>query len=251
MSAVATEYMHELEQMRRSPAMRIAERVDHLLADDGLASFDDLGYEPEAWHLGMIVKGAKADETLRVLASRLDRRGLCVPRQDGTVWAWLGGRRPVAFARVQTITAEIPADVSVAVGESRWGADGWRLTHREAQAALLVLLRRQEKMTRGRDTVLLAAVLRDKSAAESLREEYLRPLEELGSFEEKLCRTLQVYVATKFNAESTRVILDIDRSTVERHVRKAEELFDRQIHSCHAELKVALELRELVDHPDG
>ena len=54
-------------------------------------------------------------------------------------------------------------DVSVAVGEPRSGLDGWRLTHREAQAAQEVMLRKPQRLTRARDVILLAAVLRDEA----------------------------------------------------------------------------------------
>jgi hypothetical protein len=245
MAAVATEYMRELERIRRSPAMRVAERVEALLADDGFASFDGLDYEPDGWHLGMVVKGAKAEETVRAMASRFDRRALSIRRGDATVWAWLGGRRPLVLLESDPFLGSVPDDVSIAVGEPRRGRDGWRLTHQEAQAALQVMLQRPEKFTRGSDKVLLAAVLRDPPLAESLTETYLRPLDNLGDAGGKLFRTLHAYIATGFNAESASASLDVDRSTVQRHLRKIEDQLGRQLHTCHAELKVALELREL------
>lgn len=251
MAAVATEYKQELERIRRSPTIRVAERVQHLLDDDGFAKVDDLDYEIDAWHLGVIVKGGKVEETVRAMASDLDREALSVPRGDETVWSWLGGRRPLVVADVERcFFAGAPDDMCLAIGEPRRGLDGWRLTHHEAQAALQVMLRQHERFTRGSDVLLPVAVLRDRALAESLRETYVRPLDDLGDGT-KLCRTLQAYLTTGFNAESTATALGIDRSTVERHLRKIEDQLGRPLHACHAELKVALELRELADRTDA
>jgi len=248
MAAIATEYKHELERIRRSPTIRVAERVQRLLDDDGFAKVDDLDYEFDAWHLGVIVTRGKVEEIVRAMASDLDREAMSVPRGDETVWSWLGGRRPLAVADIERcFFAGAPDDMCLAIGEPRRGLDGWRLTHHEAQAASQVMLRRHERFTRGSDVLLPAAVLRDRALAESLRETYVRPLDDLGDSGTKLCRTLQAYLTTGFNAESTAAVLGIDRSTVERHLRKSEDQLGRPLNACHAELKVALELRGLAD----
>jgi len=248
MAAVATEYEHELERIRRSPTIRVAERVQRLLDDDGFAKVDDLDYKFDAWHLGVIAQGGKVEETVRAMALDLDREALSVPRGDETVWSWLGGRRPLAVADVERcFFAGAPGDMYLAIGEPRRGLDGWRLTHHEAQAALQVMLRQHKRFTRGIDVLLPAAVLRDRALVESLRETYVRPLDDLGDSGTKLFRTLQAYLVAGFNAESTASALGIDRSTVERHLRKIEDHLGRPLHACHAELKVALELREFAD----
>jgi len=246
MAAIATEYMNELERIRRSPTIRVAERVQRLLDDNGFADVDDLDYEFDAWHLGAIAKGGKVGKTVRAMASDLDREALSVPQGDETVWLWLGGRRPLAVAEVERcFSACAPDEMCLAIGEPRRGLDGWRLTHHEAQAALQVMLRQHKRFTRGRDVLLSAAVLRDRVLVESLQETYMRPLEDLGDSGAKLCRTLQAYLTTGFNAESAASALGIDRSTVERHLRKIEDQLGRPLHACHAELKVVLELRGL------
>lgn len=248
MVGVATEYTRELERLRRSPVVRVTEHVEHLLNDEGFAKVDGLDYEFDAWHLGVIAKGSKADETVRAMAASLDREALSVARGDETVWSWLGGRRPLSTANVERcFFANAADDIYLAIGEPRQGLDGWRLTHHEAHAGLQVMLRQRRRFMRGSDVLLSAAVLRDRALAESLRETFLRPLDDLGDSGTKLRRTLQAYLATRFNAESTSSALGIDRSTVERHLHKIEDHLGRPLHACHAELKVALELRELAD----
>ena len=92
MASVAAEYMDELEQMRRSPTQRLAERVQRLLAGDSPIDIGALEYEFDAWHVGMVAIGRSAEEAVREIAAGLDRQHLTVPRGNGLVWAWLGGR---------------------------------------------------------------------------------------------------------------------------------------------------------------
>jgi hypothetical protein len=246
MASVAAEYMAELELMRRSPAQRVAERVKRLLAGDAPFDAEGLGYEFEAWHLGLVLTGTKAEVAARTLADAVSRDSLVVKRSDDSAWAWLGGRQPLDVSEVQRhLAAGVLGDVTLAVGEPRWGIDGWRLTHHEALAAHQVVLRRPQPLTRASSVLLLAAVLRDEPLARSLRETYLAPLDEHGDSGLVLRETLRAYFAAGFNAATAAAALEIDRHTVQRHLRKVEEALGRLLPSCHAELEVALSLEEL------
>jgi PucR C-terminal helix-turn-helix domain/GGDEF-like domain len=247
MAAVATEYMNELARMRRSPSQRLAERVQRLVVGDSPADVGDLGYAFDAWHLGMIVKGADGEAEARALATGLDCQVLAVPRGNGIVWAWLGARRPLAVPDIERLLA---GDVSVAVGEPHSGIDGWRLTHREAQAAQEVMLRKPRRLTRARDVILLAAVLRDEALAKSLFETYLAPLEGHGDSGAVLRETLRAYFSAGLNAATAAAALAVDRHTVQRRLRKVEEALGRLLPECHAELVVALSLEELEAEAD-
>ena len=125
MASVAAEYMGELELMRRSPAQRVAERVASLLAGDAPFDAERLDYEFEAWHLGLIVSGVGSDVAARSLAAVVGREPLVVKRSDETAWAWLGGRERLEISEVQRhLEAGVLGDVTLAVGEPRWGVDG-------------------------------------------------------------------------------------------------------------------------------
>ncbi|HEY0391662.1 MAG TPA: helix-turn-helix domain-containing protein [Solirubrobacterales bacterium] len=248
MASVAAEYMAELELMRRSPSQRLAERVRRLLADDEPFDPDGLDYEFEAWHLGLIVTGAGADVAARTLATEASREALVVKRGEETTWAWLGGRERLEVGEVEGfLAAGALGDVTLAVGEPRWGVDGWRLTHHEAQAAQQVMLRRPRPLIQASNVILLAAVLRDEPLAKSLRQTYLAPLDEHGDSGIVLRETLRAYFAAGFNAATAAAALEIDRHTVQRRLRKVEEALGRLLPSCHAELEVALSLEELDD----
>lgn len=244
MAAVAAEYMDELETQRRSPTQRRAERVQALLAG---SSTDTRGleYELDSWHLALIVTGPRPDVAARTLAAGLGRQPLVVPRGDEIAWAWLGGGKLVVDDVEQYLSAGVLGDVSLAVGEARHGIDGWRLTHYEAKAAQQVRLRRPRPLTRASEVVLLAAVLRDELLARSLRDTYLAPFEELGDTGAVLRETLRAYFEAGFNAATAAAALQVDRHTVQRRLRKVEESLGRLLHSCHAELAVALLMEEL------
>jgi DNA-binding PucR family transcriptional regulator len=174
------------------------------------------------------------------------REPLVVRRSDDSAWAWLGGRQPLEIAEIQRCLATgVLGEVTLSIGEPRWGVDGWRLTHREAQAAQQVSLRRSQPLTRASSVILLAAVLRDDALAKSLRETYLAPLDEPGDSGLVLRETLRAYFAAGFNAATAAAALEIDRHTVQRRLRKVEEALGRLLPSCHAELEVALSLEEL------
>jgi PucR C-terminal helix-turn-helix domain/GGDEF-like domain len=249
MASVAAEYMSELELVRRSPVQRLAERVRRLLAGDAPLDAAALDYEFEAWHLGLIVTGSRPDVAARTLAAGLSRQPLVVPRDEESAWAWLGGRQRLALTEVERyLAAGVLGDVTLAVGEPRRGLEGWRLTHHEAKAAQQVMLRRPQPLTQASDVVLLAAVLRDDLLAKSLRETYLAPLDE-GDSGQVLRETLRAYFDAGFNAATAAAALQIDRHTVQRRLRKVEEALGRLLHTCHAEIEVALVLEELEEEP--
>lgn len=246
MAAVATEYMEEVARMRRSPAQRLAERVQRLVAGEDPGEIGGLEYAFDAWHLGLIAKGAKADPCVRALAADLGCQVLVVSRGSDIVWGWLGARRPLAVPALERLLSDgVAGDVTLAVGEPHSGLDGWRLTHREAQAAQEVMLRKPRRLTRARDVILIAAVLRDDALAKSLFETYLAPLEGHGDTGAVLRETLRAYFSAGLNAATAAAALAVDRHTVQRRLRRVEEALGRQLPDCHAELVVALSLDEL------
>jgi hypothetical protein len=238
--------MDELERMRRSPAQRLAERVERLLAGDAPADAAGLDYELDAWHLGLVVTGSRPDVAARTLGTGLSRQLLVVQRGQDAAWAGLGGREKLDATDVEHYqSAGVLGDASLAIGEPRRGLEGWRLTHHEARAAQQVMLRRPRPLIRASEVVLLAAVLRDELLGRSLRETYLAPLDANGDSGIGLRETLRAYFDAGFNAATAAAALGVDRHTVQRRLRKVEEAIGRLLHSCHAEIEVALIMEEL------
>jgi PucR C-terminal helix-turn-helix domain/GGDEF-like domain len=243
MAGVSIEYNCEIERAGRSLEQRRAELVRRLLAGE-LVDTAELGYEFDAWHLGVIATGDGAREALRALAGGSDRQLLPVSRGEETVWGWLGGKRRLAVADIERLL-QAGEDVVLAVGEPRKGVDGWRLTHRQAQAALLVALRSRERLTRYADVALLAAALRDDVLARWLVETFLSPLDSQRDRGAALRETLRCYIAAGRNVSKVAVELGVKRQTVEHRRQTVEQVLGRELPTCLAELEVALRLEEL------
>jgi PucR C-terminal helix-turn-helix domain len=270
-TAIAGEYKYERERTSRSPEQRRSELVRRLLsgAPVDTAAFD---YDFSAWHLGVIATGPGAVPALRSLQVGLGCELLSVPRGGESVWAWLGGRRRLTAIDLEragrVLDAHtrrlgdlgggpgwpLPKGLYFACGEPASGLEGWRLTHRQAQAALVVALRRRDRiprngspptLTRYADVALLAAALQDEALARALIDVYLSPLGDPHNGNSVLCETLRAYLAAECHSSSAAAKLDLARGTVAKRLRMIEEKLGRTLHPCPAELEVALLLDEL------
>jgi hypothetical protein len=247
MTRIADEYRQERERIERSREECQAELVHKLLAGERP---DAAGLEyaiDDVWHLGVIANGAGGRRVVRNLADDLGRQLLCVSAEEDSVWAWVGGRQELEMDRVERVlSAARTAGVTLVLGEPRRGMSGWRLTHREAQAALLVAQRKPEFTVRFADHALLALVLQNESLVRSLAGIYLPALGNAVGRE-----TVRAYFSAGCNAATAAAQLAIDRHTVERRLRTIETNLGRQLRSCHAELEVVLRLEELGVTPTG
>jgi hypothetical protein len=243
-SAISAEYENEVARMDGSPAKRIAERVEGLLAGEP-GDAVELGYDLDAWHFGVIAVGPRGELFLRRLAERLGCQLLFVQRSAETVWAWLGASRTISFAELERAQlSKVGKNMSLAVGELRQGVDGWRLTHREAQSALVVMHHQPQRLVRAADVVLLAATIQDETARKSLVDVYLGPLDGRRDAQ-ALHETLRVYFSLDCNAASTAAALGVNRHTVLRRLLRVEKIIGRSLDTCRAEMDVALRVAQI------
>ena len=156
------------------------------------------------------------------------------------------------LAGLRAAITGVGGGVLLAVGEPAQGVEGWRLSHRQAQAALLVALRspRPRGVTHYADVALLASVLRDEMLARSLIEIYLAPLERQRDGGRMLRDTLRAYLAAGRNASSAAVALGVARNTLESRLRTIEQSLTLPLSACLSELEVALRFEELDDLVD-
>lgn len=245
LAAVSAEHAREAENRPSSATERRRECVKNLLAGE-LVDHSELGYDLDASHLALTIKGKGSPEVMRVLAARLDRRMLAVCREEEPIWAcWFGGTRRLEVEQVMQVLGEIPLDrVFVTIGEPGEGLSGWRLSHRQAKAALPIAERRGQAVLRYADVVLLASILRDDLVATSLRQLYLEPLEKARGGGKVGQETLRAYFAAERNVSSTAAVLGIDRRTVTNRIRAIEDLFGRPLNDFAKELETALQLLE-------
>ena len=243
LEAVSEEHVREAKSWPSSSAERHRECVKSLLAGE-LVDHSELGYDLDAHHLALMAKGEGSPEAMRVLAGRLGRRLLAVCREEEPIWAcWLGGRRPLEAEQALRALGEISLDrVFVTVGEPGEGLSGWRLSHRQAKAALPIAERRGQAILRYADVTLLASILRDDLVATSLRQLYLEPLERARDGGKVGRETLRAYFAAERNISSTAAALGVDRRTVTNRIRAIEDLFGRPLKDFATELETALRL---------
>jgi AcrR family transcriptional regulator len=241
LEAVSEEHVREAKSWPSSAAERRRECVKSLLAGEQV-DHSELDYDLDGHHLGVMARDEGAPEAMRVLAGKLDRRLLAVCREEEPVWAcWLGGRRPLEADQVLRALAEIPLDrLVVTVGEPGEGLSGWRLSHRQAKAALPIAERTGKTVVRYADVVLLTSILRDDLVATSLHQLYLAPLEKAPDGGKVGRETLRAYFAAERNVSSTAAALGVDRRTVTNRIRAIEDLYGRPLKDFAMELETAL-----------
>jgi hypothetical protein len=241
LAAVSAEHAREANSWPSSIAERRRDCVKGLLAGE-LVDRAELGYDLDAHHLALMIKGEGAYELIRELARKLDRHFLAVCREEEPIWAcWLGGRRPLMPEDVlQALSALAPEQVVATVGQAGEGLAGWRFSHRQAKAALPVAERRAPPIVRYSDVALLAAVLRDDLIVASLRQLYLEPLEGMRDGGKVARETLRAYFAAEQNVSSTAAALGVDRSTVANRIHIIEDLLGGPLMGFAAQLETAL-----------
>lgn len=241
---ISEAHAREAASRPRSSAARRAERVKDLLAGKPLDTAE-LGYELNAWHLAAMASGPDVTEALRGLAVSLDRSLLVVQPGEST-WAWLGGRsRLSARETLHRAKGCLSAEISLALGEPGHGVEGWRLSHRQAKAAMPVAEHGQERQVRYADVALLSSALRDELLADSLCSIYLTPLEGERDGGTTLKKTLAAYFNMGQNASSAAAVLGVSRNTVSIRLRSIAEKIGRPVDACAAEIDTALRLQEL------
>lgn len=247
-SSITSVYLSEVECVGLSPELRGAKLVQRLL-DGEIVDASYLGYDFDAWHIGMIATGASAQRALQLLAGDRGQRLLVVQHGDDVVWAWLGERRRPTVRDIECVlsSADWPVEVSLAVGEPAREIDGWRQTHWQAQEALRAL-RGPLKLSRYANAAILALVLQNDLAARSLREIYLAPLGARRGQGGVARRTLRAYFKAGGNAASAAKELRVAPKTIRRRVQEIEQRLGCPLPTCHAELDVALRLEDLDDN---
>ncbi len=245
LAGVSEEYSREVSERPGSNEERRTERVERLLAGE-LLDTSDLAYEFECTHLAVIAWGEGTEEALKDLATAFGSRLLTIPRSEGAVWAWLGSHEPLEMCALHRYAKESwPGGVKVAIGEQGLGLAGWRLSHRQAKAALPVAMRSPEPFVRYVDVALLAAVLQDELLAATLRRLYLEPLMAERDGGEVAIETLRAYLEAGRNVSSAAAGLGVRRHTVTSRLRAIEEKIGRSLDSCATEIEVALRLDRL------
>jgi hypothetical protein len=246
LAAVSEEHAREAHNHTGSNAQRLVRRVKCLLAGE-LIDSSELGYDFDGHHVGLIAIGPGAAERIRELAASLDYRLLLVQPDETTIWAWLGGRRPPDVSELSSQLSCTCSDPFLLVfGDPGEGLTGWRLTHRQALAAVPVAQRAAASVVCYSDVAVVASVLQDDLLVTSLHERYLKPLlhERNAASTEK---TLRAYFACERNVTSAAASLGISRQAANARLRSIQRRLGRPLGSCAVEMELALRLKALED----
>lgn len=243
---VGEEFAQEVERKRRSTATQKLERVKALLAGE-LIEAPDLGYEFDATHIGIVASGEGLNEPIKHAAKSLGGRLLLVQPSPQKVWAWVSTRSDASACQLKDLLTEAcPPSAQVTMGEPASGLVGWRHTHREAQAALKVVIRLNQSIGRYAEVSLIAAILSNDLLPTSLERDYLAPLARERDGGRSLRRTLRAYFSASRNGRAAAAALGVTPQTVTNRLRRVEARLGLPMWVCGLELEAALRVADLL-----
>ncbi|MFC9789798.1 PucR family transcriptional regulator [Rhodococcus sp. NPDC127528] len=179
------------------------------------------------------------------LAQRLARSAsatevICVPSGARGLWVWMVSGN----TEEPTIDAAlVPPGIRVAVGRPGQGIDGFRRTHREAQAAQQIATRAQRgrPVTTYRDVELVSMLAARPEAVRTLVERELLGLSGDDDLSVRLRETLRAVLAHQGNIEAAARQLAVHKNTVRYRAQQIEERLGRRIGSRALHLELALD----------
>lgn len=242
--AVTEEYGRE----RVRPASVEQRRVEIVqsLLGGALVDTSNFAYDFDTYHVAAIARGPCASAVTDELVERLGGRRLAVAPDDQTVWAWLGHRQPFNLDALEQRPPALAPETCLAIGEPGHGITGWRHSHQQASAALLIATRSSEALVRYRDVALIASATQDELLIRSLHELYISPLRNShDGGADTLIETLSAYFAAGRNSASAAAALNVSRQTVDYRLRTIEDRIGRPLSTCMTAVEVSLGLHEL------
>ncbi|HET6507603.1 MAG TPA: helix-turn-helix domain-containing protein [Baekduia sp.] len=249
-SQIVEEYAREHERWTRSSLRRRVQIVRDVLSGlpvDG----GDLGYAMDGRHLGLVAVGADAEEEIRRGASARGLRLLALSVGDGIVWAWISAPEQRAQPLMRLDELELADGVVAGVGDPASGIEGFRETHRQAQAAYRVAVLLGSCLVHYDDVAVEAMSLGDEMAARAFVQGELKALTAEDARMERLRGTLEVYLASSMNATAAAARLGIGDRTVAYRIHSAEELLGRPIAARSTEIACALRIHRLLARQHG
>jgi PucR C-terminal helix-turn-helix domain len=246
---IREEYERERERIVQSAGQRRVGLVRELLAG-GEVDSGDLDWPLEHHHLGILAWADGGDDAARELASALGRPALVIETGvEGSWFAWASSARALNGREERTIAGFRPRRGRLAVGIEAAGADGFRLTHRQARRAGWVAWYTDSPVTRFEDVALEALAIEDAESARATAARELRGLDDESIRSRRLRKTLLAYFESNHNAAATAASLGVRQQTVANRIRAVEETLGAPVASRRAELELALRLRRCFEKP--
>ena len=266
---IAQVYVQEREHWVRSAEAVRAEQVRAILSgapvDEGEAS-RRLTYELRRRHLGFVVwtdEDAPSEGVIgafeRVaqdVARRVGGTDLLTVPLGGLVlacWTGMGEHADDAVLAGARLGDQGTHGARVSVGEVHAGTDGFRRTYEEAAMTRRVTAlahRSAGSVVRYPDVALLALVSADLEAAARFAARELGALTEESDATRRLAATLKVFFEEGASPVRTARRLGVHENTVAYRVRRAAELLGHPPDERQLEVRVALQLQELLRKAD-
>jgi hypothetical protein len=246
---ISAEYEREREQIARGAGERRVKLVRELLAGEEIDSAD-LDWPLQHHHLGILAWADGGDDAARELAAALGRPVLLIETGvEGSWFAWASSARRLNGREERTIVGFRPRRGRLAVGLEAAGADGFRLTHRQARRAGWVAWYTDSPVTRFEDVALEALAIEDAESARATAARELRGLDDESVRSRRLRETLLAYFESDHNAAAAAAALGVHHQTVANRIRAVEDALGVSVGSRRAELEVALRLRRCFERP--
>jgi DNA-binding PucR family transcriptional regulator len=176
---------------------------------------------------------------------------LIVPVGAHALWAWAA----IAPSAAPKGSAALPVydTIDVAVGQPGRGIDGFRRTHREAQAVehLRALSGRARPTSIAHHNVdLEALLLADPEAGQQFATRYLGPLAGTDARATELRDTLKLYLDHDHSISKVAAIKHIARNTVTDRIQQALDLCGHDSQASSLRLRSALLIADWLDQTD-
>lgn len=216
LAEVTQVHFSQLKHGMRTSAQNNARLARRILAGERVNA-DEIDYDFDVEHIGVIGRGEGAVKALAGVADRLGYQRWIVANDDGTVWAWLGTSRGCVAADIkEALSNNTCASVFAASGEPAVRLAGFRDTHGLAQAAYLVSQLSRERITQYADVAREARALQEPLHVKWLMRTYITPVAEHQDVA-MLLRALEKFYEAGRVVDKAAKLLGIGRHTVERY----------------------------------
>jgi PucR C-terminal helix-turn-helix domain len=246
---IEEEYDRERERIGRSAGERRVKLVRELLAGEEVDS-SDVDWPLEHHHVGILAWADGGDDAIRELATAIRRPALVIETGVEASWfGWASSARSLNRREERTIAGFRPRRGRLAVGLEALGADGFRLTHRQARRAGWVAWYTDSPVTRFEDVALEALAIEDAESARATAACVLRGFDDESVRSRRLRSTLLAYFESNHNAAATAAAIGVHQQTVANRIRAVEAELGAAVSSRRAELELALRLRRCFEKP--
>ncbi|MEU6084923.1 helix-turn-helix domain-containing protein [Streptomyces sp. NPDC047108] len=243
---VTDEYMEALRNNETDENALRLHAVQAVLNESG-AQVGQAPYDLDAEHVAVVASGAAA----RAVSAYARERGpyaVATFVDEDVVWAWFSSVGP---RQVRDAVLARTRSGEMGIGAAAKGVDGFRQSHRQAQAAYRVCGQTDQTGTCFADVIPESIALADLDSTRGLVQRQLGRLALDGTREAVLRETMVVYLESGQNARAAAAKLGLTERTVANRLQAVRTLLPPSAEPSSLELALALRLMPLVRRNGG